>query len=61
MPQGRCARLGCALNRSLRPSSSGKCKTIGVSNYSIKTLTELLKTAKVVPAVNSVRLASADT
>nr|AAS46751.1 reductase AKOR2 [Pleurotus djamor] len=35
---------------------TGKVKAIGVSNYSIKTLEELLKTAKVVPAVNQVEL-----
>ncbi|KAI5309955.1 hypothetical protein KEM55_002057 [Ascosphaera atra] len=33
---------------------SGKVKAIGVSNYSIKFLEELLKEAKVVPAVNQV-------
>jgi len=36
--------------------ASGKVKSIGVSNFSIKTLEELLKTAKVVPAVNQVEL-----
>jgi len=35
---------------------SGKAKAIGVSNFSIKTLEELLKTAKVVPAVNQVEM-----
>lgn len=30
----------------------GKCKAIGVSNFTIKHLKELLKIAKVVPAVN---------
>lgn len=33
---------------------SGKVKAIGVSNFSIKNLDILLKTAKVVPAVNQV-------
>ncbi|NHJ40587.1 MAG: aldo/keto reductase [Asgard group archaeon] len=32
----------------------GKCKAIGVSNYTIRHLEELLKEAKVVPAVNQV-------
>ena len=32
----------------------GKCKSIGVSNFTIKHLTELMKTAKIVPAVNQV-------
>ncbi|KAF4568204.1 hypothetical protein EYR36_010213 [Pleurotus pulmonarius] len=35
---------------------TGKVKSIGVSNFSIKTLEELLKTAKVVPAVNQIEL-----
>ncbi|KAH7887182.1 NADP-dependent oxidoreductase domain-containing protein [Phlebopus sp. FC_14] len=35
---------------------SGKVKAIGVSNFSIKTLEKLLKTAKIVPAVNQVEL-----
>ena len=35
---------------------SGKVRTIGVSNFSVKTLTELLETAKIVPAINSVRI-----
>jgi len=35
---------------------SGKVRAIGVSNFSIKTLEELLKTAKVIPAVNQVEL-----
>ncbi|KZS89726.1 reductase AKOR2 [Sistotremastrum niveocremeum HHB9708] len=35
---------------------SGKAKNIGVSNYSVKTLTQLLKTAKVIPAVNQVEM-----
>ncbi|KIJ59956.1 hypothetical protein HYDPIDRAFT_117859 [Hydnomerulius pinastri MD-312] len=39
-----------------RVLESGKVKAIGVSNFSIKTLEELLKTAKVVPAVNQVEL-----
>ncbi|KAH7929870.1 Aldo/keto reductase [Leucogyrophana mollusca] len=36
--------------------ASGKVKAIGVSNFSIKTLEQLFKTAKVVPAVNQVEL-----
>jgi len=36
--------------------ASGKAKAIGVSNFSIKTLEQLLKTAKVIPAVNQVEL-----
>jgi diketogulonate reductase-like aldo/keto reductase len=32
----------------------GKCKSIGVSNFTIKHLQQLLKSAKVVPAVNQV-------
>lgn len=35
---------------------AGKVKSIGVSNFSIKTLEVLLSQAKVVPAVNQVRL-----
>ncbi|KAF8913270.1 reductase AKOR2 [Mucidula mucida] len=35
---------------------TGKVKAIGVSNFSPKTLDQLLKTAKVVPAVNQVEL-----
>lgn len=35
---------------------TGKVKAIGVSNYSIPILEELLKTAKVVPAVNQIEL-----
>ncbi|CAA7260658.1 unnamed protein product [Cyclocybe aegerita] len=35
---------------------TGKVKAIGVSNFSIKTLEELFKTAKVVPAVNQVEM-----
>ncbi|KAF8999927.1 Aldo/keto reductase [Hymenopellis radicata] len=35
---------------------TGKVKAIGVSNLSIKTLNQLLETAKVVPAVNQVEL-----
>jgi len=35
---------------------TGKVKAIGVSNFSVKTLQELLKTAKVVPAVNQVEM-----
>ncbi|KAK0479094.1 reductase AKOR2 [Armillaria luteobubalina] len=34
--------------------ASGRAKAIGVSNFSIKTLEELFKTAKIVPAVNQV-------
>ncbi|KAI0336214.1 Aldo/keto reductase [Cubamyces sp. BRFM 1775] len=36
--------------------STGKARAIGVSNFSIKTLSELLKHAKVTPAVNQVEL-----
>ncbi|KAJ3483257.1 hypothetical protein NLI96_g6444 [Meripilus lineatus] len=36
--------------------ASGKAKAIGVSNFSIKTIEQLLTTAKVVPAVNQVEL-----
>ncbi|EPQ55782.1 aado/keto reductase [Gloeophyllum trabeum ATCC 11539] len=35
---------------------TGKCKAIGVSNFSIKTLSELLPHVKVVPAVNQVEM-----
>ncbi|TFK36516.1 reductase AKOR2 [Crucibulum laeve] len=35
---------------------AGKVKAIGVSNFSIKTLEELAKTAKVTPAVNQVEM-----
>ncbi|KAJ8517588.1 hypothetical protein ONZ45_g5239 [Pleurotus djamor] len=35
---------------------TGKVKSIGVSNFSIKTLEVLLQTAKVVPAVNQIEL-----
>jgi len=35
---------------------TGKVKAIGVSNFSVKTLTQLLETAKVVPAVNQVEM-----
>ncbi|PSS35483.1 hypothetical protein PHLCEN_2v1638 [Hermanssonia centrifuga] len=35
---------------------SGKAKAIGVSNFSVKTLEELLRTAKIVPADNQVEL-----
>ena len=38
----------------LLETRAGKVKAIGVSNFSIKTLTELLKHAKVVPAMNQV-------
>ncbi|KAJ7789779.1 NADP-dependent oxidoreductase domain-containing protein [Mycena olivaceomarginata] len=37
-----------------RLHASGKARAIGVSNFSIKTLEELFKTAKIVPAVNQV-------
>ncbi|KAJ3560729.1 hypothetical protein NP233_g10646 [Leucocoprinus birnbaumii] len=36
--------------------TTGKVKSIGVSNFSIKTLEELWKVAKIVPAVNQVEL-----
>ncbi|EGO25221.1 hypothetical protein SERLADRAFT_465039 [Serpula lacrymans var. lacrymans S7.9] len=36
--------------------ASGKARAIGVSNFSIKTLEQLLKTANVVPAVNQIEL-----
>jgi len=36
--------------------ASGRAKAIGVSNFSIKTLEVLLKTAKVVPAINQVEM-----
>jgi len=35
---------------------TGKVKAIGVSNFSVKTLTQLLKTAKTVPAVNQIEM-----
>ncbi|KIY65182.1 Aldo/keto reductase [Cylindrobasidium torrendii FP15055 ss-10] len=35
---------------------AGKCKAIGVSNFSVKTLEELLQVAEIVPAVNQVEL-----
>ena len=35
---------------------SGKAKAIGVSNYSLKKLQDLLETARVPPAVNQVEL-----
>ncbi|KIJ46249.1 hypothetical protein M422DRAFT_29381 [Sphaerobolus stellatus SS14] len=35
---------------------TGKVKAIGISNFSVKTLTQLLKTAKVTPAVNQVEI-----
>ncbi|KAL4257700.1 hypothetical protein AB1N83_010081 [Pleurotus pulmonarius] len=42
---------------NIRPRNpDGTLKSIGVSNFSIKTLEELLKTAKVVPAVNQIDL-----
>ncbi|KAJ7843604.1 NADP-dependent oxidoreductase domain-containing protein [Mycena olivaceomarginata] len=36
--------------------ATGKAKAIGVSNFSIKTLEQLFKTAKIVPAVNQIEL-----
>ncbi|KAJ7164506.1 NADP-dependent oxidoreductase domain-containing protein, partial [Mycena filopes] len=36
--------------------ASGRARAIGVSDFSIKTLEELLQTAKIVPAVNQVEL-----
>ncbi|KAJ7663840.1 NADP-dependent oxidoreductase domain-containing protein [Mycena polygramma] len=36
--------------------ASGRARAIGVSNFSIKTLEQLFKTAKIVPAVNQVEL-----
>ncbi|KAJ7132381.1 NADP-dependent oxidoreductase domain-containing protein [Mycena epipterygia] len=36
--------------------SSGRARAIGVSNFSIKTLEQLFKTAKIVPAVNQVEM-----
>ncbi|KAJ7619262.1 reductase AKOR2 [Roridomyces roridus] len=33
-----------------------KCEAIGVSNFSVKTLTELLKTARIKPAMNQVEM-----
>ncbi|KAJ7095485.1 NADP-dependent oxidoreductase domain-containing protein [Mycena crocata] len=39
-----------------RIHATGRARAIGVSNFSIKTLEELLKTAKIVPAVNQVEL-----
>ncbi|KAF7345381.1 Aldo/keto reductase [Mycena venus] len=36
--------------------ASGRARAIGVSNFSIKTLEELFKTAKIVPAVNQVEI-----
>jgi len=37
-------------------SKTGKVRAIGVSNFSVKTLTQLLKTAKITPAVNQVEM-----
>jgi glycerol 2-dehydrogenase (NADP+) len=37
-------------------TSSGKVKSIGVSNFSIKTLEQLLPHATVVPAVSQIEL-----
>jgi len=34
----------------------GKVKAIGVSNFSVKNLQELLKTAKIIPAVNQIEM-----
>ncbi|KAJ7462971.1 NADP-dependent oxidoreductase domain-containing protein [Mycena latifolia] len=39
-----------------RLHASGKARAIGVSNFSIKTLEELFKTAKIVPAVNQIEM-----
>ncbi|KAJ7762888.1 NADP-dependent oxidoreductase domain-containing protein [Mycena metata] len=39
-----------------RLHASGKARAIGVSNFSIQTLEELFKTAKIVPAVNQVEM-----
>ncbi|KAJ7187325.1 NADP-dependent oxidoreductase domain-containing protein [Mycena filopes] len=39
-----------------RLHESGRARAIGVSNFSVKTLEELLKTAKIVPAVNQVEI-----
>jgi glycerol 2-dehydrogenase (NADP+) len=36
--------------------SDGRCRSIGVSNFTQKTLEKLLATCKVVPAVNQVEL-----
>ncbi|KAJ7860466.1 NADP-dependent oxidoreductase domain-containing protein [Mycena olivaceomarginata] len=36
--------------------ASGRARAIGVSNFSIKTLEQLFKTAKIVPAVNQVEM-----
>ncbi|KAJ6530822.1 reductase AKOR2 [Mycena vulgaris] len=36
--------------------ASGRARAIGVSNFSIKTLEQLFKTAKIVPAVNQVEI-----
>ncbi|KAJ6616985.1 NADP-dependent oxidoreductase domain-containing protein [Mycena sp. CBHHK59/15] len=36
--------------------ASGRARAIGVSNFSIRTLEQLLKTAKIVPAVNQVEM-----
>ncbi|KAJ7837816.1 NADP-dependent oxidoreductase domain-containing protein [Mycena olivaceomarginata] len=36
--------------------TSGRARAIGVSNFSIKTLEQLFKTAKIVPAVNQVEM-----
>ncbi|KAF7343203.1 Aldo/keto reductase [Mycena venus] len=39
-----------------RLHASGKARAIGVSNFSIKTLEQLFKTGKIVPAVNQVEM-----
>ncbi|KAJ6540520.1 NADP-dependent oxidoreductase domain-containing protein [Mycena capillaripes] len=39
-----------------RLHASGRARAIGVSNFSIKTLDQLFKTAKIVPAVNQVEM-----
>ncbi|KAK0232835.1 reductase AKOR2 [Armillaria fumosa] len=41
----------CIMENSLE---TGKCKPIGVSNFSAKTLEKLLTTAKIIPAVNQI-------
>ncbi|KAJ6580934.1 NADP-dependent oxidoreductase domain-containing protein [Mycena capillaripes] len=39
-----------------RLHASGRVRAIGVSNFSIKTLEQLFKTAKIVPAVNQIEM-----
>lgn len=36
--------------------TGGKVRAIGVSNFSVKTLEDLLATAKVIPAVNQIQM-----